>query len=64
MDLTICEYPAKGLKRKFLDMEHDQDNLLHSQFHKAISAALSSLNSEEGLVDREGSDDPVDREES
>ena len=45
-------------------MEHDQDNLLRNQFHKAISATVSSLESEEGPVDREGSDDPVDQEES
>ena len=63
-DLTICEYLVKGLKRNMLDMEHDQENLLHNQFHKAISAAMLSLDSEEGLVDREGSDDPVDQAES
>ena len=45
-------------------MEHDQENLLHSQFHKAISAAMESLDSDKGLVDREGSGDLVDQEES
>ena len=44
-------------------MEHDHESLLHNQFHKAISAAMASLDSEEGLVDREGSDDLVDKEE-
>ena len=63
-DLTICEYPVKGLQRKRLDTEHDQDNLLHNQFHKAISATMSSLDSEDGPVDKEGSDEPVDQEES
>ena len=62
-DLAICEYLDKGLKRKRLDMEHDQENLLHNQFHDALSAAIESLDSEEGLVDREGSGDPVDQEE-
>ena len=62
-DLTISEYPVKGLKRKRLDMAHDQENLLHNQFYKAISATMLSLDGEEGLVDREGSDDPVDQEE-
>ena len=56
-DLTICEYSVKGLQRNRLDMEHDQENLLHNQFHEAISAAIESLDSEEGLVDREGSGD-------
>ena len=63
-DLTICAYPVKGLKRKSLDMEHDQENLLHNHLHKAISATISSLDSEEGPVERRGSDDPVDQEES
>ena len=31
-DLTICEYPVKGLQRKRLDMEHDQANLLRNEF--------------------------------
>ena len=57
-DLTICEYMFKGLKIKRFEMEHDQDNLLHNQFHNAMSAAMSSLGSEEGHVDRDGSDDP------
>ena len=63
-DLTICEYMFKGLKIKRFEMEHDQDNLLHNQFHNAMSAAMSSLGSEEGHVDRKGSDDLVDQEES
>ena len=62
-DLTICGYLVKGTKRKMLDMEHDQAHLLHSQFHKAISAVMESLASEEGIVDREGSDDLVDQAE-
>ena len=64
-DLTICEYPVKGLKRNTLDMERDQgqSNLLHYQLHQAMSATMSSLDSEEGLVDKEVSDDPVDQEE-
>ena len=63
-DLTICEYPVKGLKRKSLDMERDQHNMLRNQFHNAISATMSSMDGEDGPVDREGSDDPVDQEES
>ena len=59
-DLTIGEYPVKDLKRKRLDMEHDQENLLHNQFHKAISATIESLGRDEGPVDRMGSGDPVD----
>ena len=44
-------------------MERDQKNLLRNQFHKAIFAIMSSLDSEEGPVDKEGSNDPVDQEE-
>ena len=57
-------YPVKGLHNKSLDMEHEQANLLHNQFRKATSAAMLSLDSEEGLVDREGSEDLVGQEES
>jgi hypothetical protein len=64
-DLTICEYIVTGLARNRLDMDdHDQDKLLRNQFHNAISAAMSSLDSADGTVDREGSDDPVDQGES
>ena len=45
-------------------MDHDQKNLVYNLLHNAISATISSLDSEEGPVDREGSDDPVDQEES
>ena len=62
-DLTICQYLVRGMKRNSLHMEHDQENLLHNQFHKAISAAMESLDSEEGLVDGEGSGDLVDQAE-
>ena len=43
-------------------MEHGQ-KLFHNKFDKAISATMESLDSEEGHVDREGSDDPVGQEE-
>ena len=59
-DLTICEYPAKGLKRKF-DPEQDQENL-QRQFDKAIYAAVPSLDSQEGLVDQEESEGRVDQD--
>ena len=62
--LNIIEFSVKGLKRNKLGMEHDQENMQHNQLHKAKSAAMSSLDSEEGPVDREGSDNPVDHGES
>ena len=58
------KYPVRGLKRKSFHIDQGQEHLLHNQFHNAISATISSLDSEEGPVDREGSDDPVDQEES
>ena len=44
-----------------LDLQQDQENL-QRQFDKAISAALSSLDSEEGLVDQEESEGRVDQD--
>ena len=53
-----------GARRGISCTENAKEHVLHNQFHETISAAISSLDSEEGLVDREGYDDPVDQEES
>ena len=53
-DLTICEYLVRGLKRESLHTEHDQENLLHNQFRNAISATISSLDSEEEACGQRG----------
>ena len=57
-------FRSTNLKRKSLHMEHGHENLLRNQLHKAISATMESLDSEEGPVDREDASDPVDQEES